>query len=161
MPGPNAATQARAAEKAVRVQRALELRTAGLTNAQISDEIGVDERTARRYVQEALALLAKHTEHDAANLRALELERLDKLQRAAERVLARRHVKVSGNGLVICEGKPLEDDAPTLRAIETLVKISESRRKLLGIDAPTKVEHSGEVDTFVQVIRLPEGIPEP
>jgi hypothetical protein len=39
----------------------------------------------------------------------------------------------------------LADDAPVLNAVDRLVKISESRRKLLGLDAPAKVQSEGTV----------------
>ena len=38
------------------------------------------------------------------------------------------------------EGETLIDDGPTLNAIATLLKVSERLSKLLGLDAPAKVE---------------------
>ena len=136
--------------------RALDLRVAGLSLAQIGRELGVDESTACRYVKDALAGLAKRTESNAEHLRELELERLDKLQRAAERVLAKNHLFVNAGRIVEDiddkTGLPykLIDDGPVLAAIDRLVRIAESRRKLMGIDAPAKVEQSGEVRVIVE-----------
>ncbi|MGH2684167.1 MAG: hypothetical protein ACRDJP_01705 [Actinomycetota bacterium] len=93
-------------------------------------------------------------------IRDRELARLDMLYDAAVEVLLKRHVLVSGGkvvrdievrenelGELIITGdtEPLTDDGPTLAAIATLRQLSESRRKLLGLDAPTRVESSGTV----------------
>ena len=129
--------------------RALDLRVAGLSLAQIGRELGVDESTACRYVKDALADLAKRNDGNAETLRALELERLDKLQRTAERILAKNHVVVSGKTIMYDGDTKLVDDGPVLAAIDRLVRIAESRRKLMGIDAPAKIEQSGEVRVVV------------
>ncbi|MEV8033905.1 hypothetical protein [Streptomyces sp. NPDC086182] len=77
-----------------------------------------------------------------------ELLRLDDLEARAREVLDRHHVTVN-NGRVIKldDGEPLLDDGPVLAAIDRLLKIedarrknNESQRKLLGLDAPTKVD---------------------
>jgi hypothetical protein len=77
-----------------------------------------------------------------------ELLRLDELEARAREVLDRHHITVN-NGRVIKldDGEPLLDDGPVLAAIDRLLKIedarrknNESQRKLLGLDAPTKVD---------------------
>jgi len=68
-------------------------------------------------------------------------------------VLERNHFTVTQGGQVVYHGgEALVDDAPVLAAIDRLLKIDEQRRrvderrsKLLGLDMPTKVEHSGGV----------------
>ena len=146
MPGANnQASKTQKAGREVRKDRALDLRVAGLSLAQIGRELGVTESSACRYVQDALSDLAKHTEDNAEHLREMELTRLDKLIRATERILARHHVKVS-RGQVVRDVDPLtgevvviEDDGPALTAIGRLQSLHESRRKLLGLDAPTRI----------------------
>ena len=148
----NQASKTQKAQRTERMARALDLRVAGLSLAQIGRELGVDESTACRYVKDALAALAKRNDDNAETLRALELERLDKLQRAAERVLAKNHVYVNSGKVVFDGTTKLIDDGPVLAAIDRLVRIAESRRKLMGIDAPAKVEQSGEVRVVVEYV---------
>ena len=88
---------------------------------------------------------------------AEELERLKDLERAARRVLTAHHVVVNSGKVVTdkdTEGKPykLTDDGPVIQAITALLRIAERRAKLLGLDAPTKIEQSGSVDSTVRVI---------
>lgn len=89
-----------------------------------------------------------------------ELDRLDALVPHVETVLKRHHITVN-NGKVITlpnsetgVEEPLLDDGPVLAAVDRLTRIaaerraisdtrrrhSESYRKLLGIDAPTRVD---------------------
>ncbi len=48
------------------------------------------------------------------------------------------------------EETELTDDGPALDAIRTLLRIAERRSKLLGLDAPVKVEAEGEVHVVVR-----------
>lgn len=77
--------------------------------------------------------------------RLLELERLDELQHRAWKVLDDAHVTISGGKIVTqvgADGKetPLADDGPVLHAIDRLLRISERRARLIGMDMPTRVE---------------------
>jgi len=83
-------------------------------------------------------------------LRKSENARLDAARAAALDVLRRRHVAVS-NGQLVYEDKdgrqrPVEDDAPALKALEVIVRISERMAKLNGLDAAQQVELSGAVN---------------
>jgi hypothetical protein len=83
----------------------------------------------------------------------VELARLEDAHDAALAVLLREHLTVS-HGKVITvkdeEGNdvPLIDDAPVLQAVDRIRALSESRRKLLGLDAPARLsidaEHLGQ-----------------
>jgi aminoglycoside phosphotransferase (APT) family kinase protein len=78
----------------------------------------------------------------AEEIRRVELDRLDELARTAWRVLYERHLHIGMRGEIARHrdtGAPLLDDGPVLAAIDRLLTISESRRKLLGVDAPAKV----------------------
>lgn len=75
------------------------------------------------------------------------LERLKGLEDAARRVLQREHITVNNGRIIVLDGSPLPDDGPVLAAIDRLIKVedarqrnSESRRKLLGLDAPAKFD---------------------
>lgn len=166
-------------EAAIRDAEAARLRGLGMSYRAIAAQLGIDVHTAHDAVKRALNAIRAE---GAAEAVALELERfdaslqrLDTMQAAAEAVLRRRHVHVSGGKIVMqitayarddegnilldVDGNPkaenveqLEDDAPVLAAVDRLVKIEverraigESRRKLLGLDAEQKVSVSGGV----------------
>lgn len=72
----------RSARARVREQQALELRIAGYTYQQIGDAVGITAQAAHKAVARAVARTAAHIEQDAETLRALEIERLDRLMAA-------------------------------------------------------------------------------
>ena len=115
------------AEMEQRRHRALQLRRAGRTFREIGDINGTSHETARKDVNAALDRLVEETNQEAEKLRALETARL-------ERALT----KVTSE---------IENATEYPRdAIRDLVKLSESLRKLHGIDEPERVEHSHELD---------------
>lgn len=150
---------------------AAELRTAGWTYRRIAAELDMSVSSAHGAVQRVL----KETVREAGDdLRALELERLDAelerltdLEDAARTVLDRKHVTVSHGRIIHTadpdtgEEQPLIDDGPVLQAIDRLIRIDEarrkngeSRRKLLGMDEPTKTSVSGAVTYTVTGVDL-------
>lgn len=148
------------AERATIDQRrtkALDMRIKAATWAQVAEACGYADRGAAckdisRFREETHAEAVEKLEE----LRALEVDRLDMLIRAAVEVLERKHVTISGGKVIrmmadgeVAEdgeaGEPLIDDGPTLQAIDRIAKLSESRRKLLGVDAPVKLDAQFEV----------------
>jgi hypothetical protein len=140
------------------------LRARSWTYRQIGEALGMSTSTAYDAVQRALAdTLAE----PAAAVRALELEKLDALERAVLVVLEREHVTVSqgrvvrrrtdeieqvnGEDKVDDDGNPVYvwedilDDSPVLAAVDRLLKVADRRAKLLGLDAATKLDVSGGV----------------
>ncbi len=111
------ATRISAAERRA---KALELRKHGMPYRAIGAQLGISEAQAHNDVQRALQALAALELDSAAEYRTMELERLDTLTVASARVLS-----AAGDGM-------------RLAAIDRLLRISESRRKLLGLDAPAK-----------------------
>lgn len=89
-------------------------------------------------------------------IRQKELERLEHYSAEALAVLQREQPMFDVNGAprIGPDGEPLSQriDATSLQAIDRLVKVSESRRKLLGLDAATKSEVSSQVAFTVQGI---------
>lgn len=110
---------------------------------QIADAMGYgDKGSAYRAIQRGLAAIPQEA---AAEVLRLELEKLDTLERAALEVLERQHVTVSHGKIVYRataggQAEPLFDDAPVLQAIDRMLKIQERRAKLLGLDAPKRLE---------------------
>lgn len=105
-----------AAQRLTRTQRrteALKLRTAGASLRDIATALRVGERTVRRDLDAALATLSTEQQRAAEALRALEAERLDRLQLG--------HWKRAIGGDVA--------------AANVVLKIMERRARLLGLDA--------------------------
>lgn len=134
--------------RAQRDAQAARLRAQGLTYPAIAAELGYRDKQAARYAVERA--LVDTVSEPAAEVRQLELARLDEALRVAFQVMYTKHLVVS-NGLVVRvrainpdtgkrQSVPLIDDGPKLAAIDRIVKISERRAKLLGLDAPTKIE---------------------
>lgn len=115
-PRPGNDSKLAAAEKR---RQAMQLRTAGATYEEIARTLGYSSRSAAYHaVQKALKDMLQEPADD---LRKVEAERLDKLQRALWKQA------MDGN-----QG-----------AVDRVLRIMERRAKLLGLDAPVKQEVSG------------------
>lgn len=120
--------------------RALDLRRRGLHYAQIAAEMGYrSPSSAHDAVQRALADTAREA---AEEVRQVEAQRLDDLTATLTRIMLTRHLVVSQGTVAVHPqtGEPLTDDDPVIRAVLGLVRVSERRAKLLGLDAPTRHE---------------------
>lgn len=134
----------RTPQTAERDRHAAELRAEGWKLDDIATELGFSTRSnALAAIRRALRDIVRGP---AEQLLAMEAERLDTLYEEALNVLQRDHVMVS-HGKVIKgdDGKPMLDDGPKLAAIDRLVRVRESYRRLLGLDQPAKVQVSGGV----------------
>lgn len=141
-----------------------------------TDGVRIPWSTARDLVREEAERRVdpRVDEYRALELARLEaaLERLHHMEESVQRVMARKHITVN-NGRVIRilnedsgEEEPVEDDTFVLQAVDRLNRIEESRRKtsesirrLLGLDAPTKVEAT-VTETTQQDIELQEMVAE-
>jgi hypothetical protein len=134
---------------------AARLRRRSMTYEAIGLEMGEDESTVRGRVLRCLDAVRREP---AAALVALELDKLDAIEREALAVLETFHYVVSDGRVVSyaqtegAEPTPLKDSGPVLAALDRLLKTSDARRKLLGLDAASKVDVSGGVTyTFENV----------
>jgi hypothetical protein len=131
----------RAIETRERDARAVELRRRHLNYQQIATEMGwASPSAACQSVQRGLADMAQEP---SAEVRQMELDRLDDIARGFQRIFATRHYVVSvGAGKVVMDpakpGVPLVDDSPVIQAGLALLRVMERRAKYLGLDAPTK-----------------------
>lgn len=122
-------------------------RSLGRSYRAIATDLDTSVSTAYESVQRAFRATLSEPAEQA---RAVELARLEDAHDAALTVLLREHLTVS-HGKVIttkdADGNdiPLIDDAPVLQAVDRIRALSESRRKLLGLDAPAQIEHTGGV----------------
>lgn len=98
-------------------RRCVELRRSGATYDQIAAQLGISKVSAYRHVQKHLEETARVTGESAEVVRALELERLDRMQ------LGAYTRAITG------------DD----QAINSVLKIMDRRARITGIDAPAKI----------------------
>lgn len=132
----NAAINKGAAEsKAVNASRALDLRIQGLSYRRIGKVLGVSQTAAHRYVTEEIGKVVEECSDKADTLRQMEIERLDD---ALLRVVNSEAYK--------------QGDA---KAVAAAVRVCESRRKLLGLDAPTRQDVTSGGDKVHFNIRMP------
>lgn len=142
---------------AVNDARATELRAQGLSYQQIADRLNLGGRgKAHDAVQRCLR---DTLTPPADELRILEAERLDDLTRKAYEVLAADHI-VTQHGKIVRgdDGEPVQDHEPVLKAIDRLLRLSDARRKLLGLDVPVRADITvHQVDTadlaLMEIIR--------
>jgi hypothetical protein len=151
------------AKIAVRRAEACRLRVAGYTYAQIAERLGYSsEKFAQVDVKRALKVYVDLQQEPIEELRARELAALDGAQQVATEVMGRDHLAHSNGRVVMIEDEQtgevshVKDDGPKLAAIDRVVKISESRRKLLGQDAPSKVDTT-VTGTTEYVIKIDAG----
>lgn len=110
-------------DKAAKELQACELRRDGLTFWEIGQKLGCSEATASRLYKAVQDRTKAAAEEAAEDVVQTELRRLDR---------------------AIAKVSPLLKDPETaLRAAEVLEKLSASRRRLLGLDKPARIEHSG------------------
>lgn len=162
---------AKRAEVAKRRDAAVRMRNDGKQYPEIAEALGY--KTPAAACQDVSRALEAHLTELAESveiLRERELQRLDELYEVAIAVLRRQHLTIS-NGKVVRIGEPdvddegqafiaegrgelVLDDGPALAAIDRCVKIEESRRKLLGLDSPAKVETTGAVSFRIEGVDL-------
>lgn len=128
-------------EASEKARQALGLRRDGKTWPEIAVELGYADRSG---AYRAAKRLLDRTEFESVEeYRAIEADRLDEAHRIQREALT--HVVQAGQ----------LDQVPS--AINALVKISDRRSKLLGLDAPARVNvaHSGEdfAATAAQLMR--------
>ena len=113
------------------------MRKAGVTYAEIAKIVGfATEGGARKTVRIALENIAQKSSEEAAEVRVLELQRLDGVLRIAwSRAVADK----------------------SMEAIDRVLKIIERRSKLLGLDAPKRTELTGLDGGPLQTQAAPPG----
>lgn len=118
---------------AERRAKAVEMRKLGFTYQKIGDELGVSLAGAHKTVMTALKQLNEQTAEGAEEIRRLELERLDEwLVRVAKEI----------------------QNGRALPAIDRGIRIMDRRAKLLGLDAPTKLEVRDLYEVMFQELKV-------
>lgn len=120
------------ARKLANAKRAGELRAQGLTYRQIAAELGVGRSTVGDLLGESKALALKEMTEWGHVIREQEDARLIEIIEAGWAMVSR----VAG----VVDDKGVPVDYKAAAALTTVLRASESRRKLWGVDAPTKIE---------------------
>lgn len=125
----------RSLETAQRDSLAAELRARSLSYKDIAVKLGYEnESGAFKAVQRALAAVPVEA---VAELRAIEAQRLDALSRRLWAVLDTRYPLTAPDRVFVNkDGESVPDPRPVIAAVDRLLRISEQRRRLLGLDAP-------------------------
>jgi AraC-like DNA-binding protein len=140
--------------------------------ATISQALGYSETYVRKLYRQALKSIILD---NVADVRKLEVVRLDKMYTDAMEVLQRFHPIISSGAVVRdivedADGRPvldenenpvtvrIQDSGPVLAAIDRLLRIQERRSRLLGLDKPTKIaatDPDGEKEASIVQFYLP------
>ena len=111
------------ANRLIRQAEALKLRAHGYTFRAIAQEMKCNVATAHSMVNDAFAAERKGISEAKADLVELELLRCDTYLKAI--------------------ADKIQDG--DVQAVNTALKVADRRARLLGLDAPAKLEHSGSV----------------
>lgn len=109
-------------ERAQQAARALDLRKAGYTYAEIADDLEVSPYKAHKLVTRELEKLNRHRAETADQILRLEVERCDAVLRE------------------------LWPQRGVARVAEVLMKVMERKAKFLGLDKPLQIEQVGRVE---------------
>lgn len=113
----------------------------GASYQEIADALGWKAKaSAFEAVRRAIA---DHHQLAVPERRQLQRERLEYLVGVFDAVVRRTHYAASASGNVVLHpetDEPLIDDGPVVQAGLALMRLSESIRKLDGLDAPKQVE---------------------
>ena len=116
-------TPKQAANRLIKQVEALKLRAHGYTFRAIAQEMKCNVHTAHSLVQDAFAAERKGISEAKADLVELELLRCDTYLKAIS--------------------EKIQDG--DVQAVNAALKVADRRARLLGLDAPSKLEHSGSV----------------
>ena len=121
----------------------MKMKVDGATVAEIAETLGLSQSSVFRRLSSAIELVRDEVRFDTQHYIDMEVAKLDKLE---SRIYRRIALEPDNNEMVQLSG--------------AVVKLSESRRKLLGIDAPQRVEHSGPLFTVSEASPLTKAWPD-
>lgn len=135
--------------KRLKIKQAFDMRASGKNYRDIADALGVTVSTAYGYVDEYWGELKIVTDEKAEMVRQIELEKLDRVESIWLPLAVARDLDVSTteakeDGTVFHIDLNAYDAG--LKAVDRVLKIADRRAKLLGLDKPIQIEHSGKVE---------------
>lgn len=141
-----------ALDAAERRAHVAELRRDGNTFEQIGKQLGCSRQRAHTIYREACAAVL------APAVEAMRAEHLAELAEAREMalgVMRRDHVAHSNGRVIVIDDVPVLDDGPKLDAARTLATLHAREAKLVGADAPQRVEASLDGALRYEVVGVP------
>lgn len=113
---------------------------AGYTQDALADMYGISQQRVSQIIAQVRATIPP-TDLDEARQRVLGV--LDELQALAVQTARAEPAPAYSNGRMMTDedGRPILDHAARLQAIRVATSVTERAAKLLGLDAPAKVEH--------------------
>lgn len=135
---------------APRRQLALELKKQGYTFDEVAAKLGLKYRSsAQKLVARALKDLWLPVGDE---YRQIQQERIERSTRRGEETIERldalivKYLALAKRGNIEAAEVVIKAEAARMKANAGLLQSAERLSKLLGLDAPTKLEHSGAVD---------------
>jgi hypothetical protein len=136
---------------AERRRQAIAMRCAGATWQDVADALDYSSRqAAHKDISTAFEQERKQMSEGLEELRQLELARLDTLIAKATEILVADHPYLFGGEVV----PGVSNSGPVLAAVDKLKALSESRRKLLGLDAQPEQGGGGTVQFYVNGVDM-------
>ena len=126
----------RTPEQIANDRRAADLRSLGYTYQMIADRFDVTVGAAHKMVSRAVSEIPNE---GANEVRKIELEKLDNLERYYQSIIQNPPLKVGNTGKVVVDpdGKPMVDEGARMDASNGILKAQAQRARLLGLNAPT------------------------
>lgn len=121
----------------------MKMKADGATVAEIAEALGISQSSVFRRLSSAMEMVRDEVRFDTQHYIDMEVAKLEKLE---SRIYKRIALEPDNDELTQLAGAAL--------------KLSESRRKLLGIDAPQRVEHSGPLFTVSEASPLTKAWPD-
>lgn len=122
-------------ETARRDAHCAELRAQGLSYRKIAERFDLAVSTVYEAVQRAIAAVPIEAVNE---LRAIECQRLDAIIAKAWDIVAADHPFISFGKVIMVADEVVQDAAPVISALNLIRTTSESKRRLLGLDAPSR-----------------------
>lgn len=119
------------------------LKLAGYSITEIASHFGLSPDTVSGIYWSAISAVPIQS---VTNYRMESLERLDRMRRQLNEIAAGKYVTVSQGQVVRAVNpatgvnEPVPDIAPNIAALEKLLAVETRQAKLLGLDAPARVE---------------------
>jgi hypothetical protein len=120
----------------------------GYTYQQIADRLGYNSpQAAHKDVKAGLAPAIKARQEAAEELIEVQISRLEQLYRDARKIFEEFQTATTDDPVFGRDGTPVADQR--LAAMDRMLKVGESLRKLVGADAPAKTESRTTIDATV------------
>jgi hypothetical protein len=140
-------------ERDERRRKATRLAVDGYTYEEIAEKLGYSSRqAAHRDVKAGMAPAAKALREEADHFIAVQTARLEQMHRDARKIFEEYEADATEAGDIV-ESSVADQ---RLAAMDRMLKVGESMRKLLGADAPTKTQATIDATVGYHVAVAPD-----